>query len=91
MDAQQHWSWKARSIGEVLWPSFLAASFATMMFFAMVDPETLVLAMVVQFDLSRIGIYSSGFFFFWFVCMLSSLLTTWLIRTERKRADFPTN
>ena len=91
MDAQQHWSWQARSVGMVLWPSFLAAGFATMLFFAMIDPETLVLAMVVPLNLSRIGVYSGGFFFFWFICILSSLLTAWLIRTERKRADFPAN
>ena len=90
MDGQQHWSWRARSIGEVLWPSFLAASFATMVFFAMIDPDILVLAMVIHLDLSRVGLYSFGFFFFWLICALSSLLTTWLIRTERKRADFPT-
>jgi len=90
MNGQQHWSWRARSIAEVLWPSFLAASAATMVFFAMVDPETLLLALVVPVDLSHTGIYSAGFFFFWLVCTLSSLLTTWLIRTERKRADFPT-
>ena len=89
MDGQQHWSWKARNVGAVLWPSFLAAGFATMVFFAMIDPETLVLAMVVPLHLGRFGVYSFGFFFFWFICTLSSLLTTWLIRTERKRADFP--
>jgi hypothetical protein len=90
MDGHHHWDWKARSISDVLWPSFLAASFATMVFFAMIDPESLLLAMVVPVDLSRIGVYSIGFFFFWLICSLSSLLTTWLIRTERKRADFPT-
>jgi len=86
---QAHWDWKRRSIGEVLWPSFLAGAVATMMFFALVDPEALMLALVTPFEASLTAIYSIGFFFFWAICLLSSVLTTWLIRTERRVTEFP--
>ena len=38
---QLPWSRRAQAIAAVLWPSFLAAAFATMLFFAFVDPEAL--------------------------------------------------
>ena len=86
---QQHWDWRRRSIAEVLWPSFLAAAVATMVFFAMVDPIGLTHSLVFPAELSETAVYSFGFFFFWGVTLLSSALTTWLIRTERRKAEFP--
>lgn len=89
MSEQQHWDWRLRSVANVVWPSFLAAAFATMVFFAMFDPERLQLALVTPIEVALTTIYSIGFFFFWSICLLSSALTTWLIRTERRVADFP--
>ena len=86
---QEHWGWRRRSIAEVLWPSFLAAAVGTMVFFAWIDPDLLVMAAERQTDWSHTAIYSVGFFFFWALTALASGLTTWLIRTERRKADFP--
>lgn len=61
----------------ILWPSFLAACAGELLFFALVDPDELVLVWRV-ISLSRTAIYSIGFFFFWSVAALSSGLT-WLL------------
>ena len=87
---QAHWGWRGRSIAEVLWPSFLVAAMATMIFFALFDPEGLLLALEYPLETSRTTVYSLGFFLFWALTALSSALTTWLIRTERRRNQFPT-
>ncbi len=89
MASPRHWDWRRRSIAEVVWPSFLAAALATLLFFALIDPLPLSLALEIDFDGSPMTVYSIGFFFFWAISALSSLLTAWLIRTERRRADFP--
>ncbi|MDJ0654201.1 MAG: hypothetical protein QNJ40_08615 [Xanthomonadales bacterium] len=86
---QEHWGWRRRSIAEVLWPSFLAAAVGTMVFFALIDPDLLLMAAERQADWSQTAIYSVGFFSFWALTALSSGLTTWLIRTERRKAEFP--
>ena len=85
----EHWNWRQRSIAEIVWPSFLAACVATLVCFANVDPARLLDALVFPLQLSNTAVYSIGFFFFWAVCALASGLTTWLIRTERRRAQFP--
>ena len=61
----------------ILWPSFLAACIGEMLFFALFDPDELVLFWRV-IPLSRTAIYSIGFFFFWFFAALSSGMT-WLL------------
>ncbi len=68
----------------VLWPSFLAACAASLLFFAAVDPALLrdagphLLA-----GLDREAGYALGFIFFWGVGALASALSVYLIRTER--------
>lgn len=84
-----HWNWRQRSVAEIVWPSFLAASAATLIVFANVDPLRLLDALVVPVELSATAVYSLGFFFFWATAAAASGLTTWLIRTERRRAQFP--
>ncbi len=85
----QHWNQRRRDIAGVLWPSFLVAAVATMVFFALVDPDGLVLAAEQPGDWSVQSVYTAGFFFFWAIALISSLITTWLIRTERRIADYP--
>ena len=59
---RQHWV----AIALVLWPSFLAASVASLLFFAAVDPQLLRDAGPRIFDnLNRDAGYALGFFFFW--------------------------
>ena len=84
-----HWNHRQRSIADILWPSFLAACFATMLFFALFDPEALQYALPHDFTVSHVAIYTIGFFFFWLVGAIASTITTWLIRTERRKAEFP--
>lgn len=65
----------------VLWPSFLAACLGEMLFFAMFDPEELVMSWQTP-QPSRIAVYSVGFFFFWFLATLSGAMTFLLGRSS---------
>jgi len=66
--------------GAILWPSFLWAAVATMVFFALVDPVELHEISFPSWNLSRIAGYSIGFFMFWAVTAASSFLTWVLLR-----------
>ena len=60
----------------VLWPSFLAAALAEACFFALFDPSELG-----RVDgLGPMSIYGIGFFLFWTLCALASMLTCCLAR-----------
>jgi hypothetical protein len=66
----------------VLWPSFLAACAASLLFFAAVDPALLRDAGPRTFaGLDREGGYAVGFLFFWAVGAIASTLSVYLIRT----------
>ena len=58
----------------VLWPSFLAAAMAEGCFFSLFAPDALVLPV-----LPPMAVYSVGFFFFWSLCALASMLTYYLV------------
>ena len=69
-----------------LWPSFLAASVATMFFFAFFDPSLFGEGATPPNWLTRrMAGYAFGFFFFWAICTLSSALTLYLVRTARSQ------
>ena len=58
----------------VLWPAFLTAGVATVLFFTAFDP--VVLLQETRFaDVSRLGAYSVGFFLFWLLTTTSCALT----------------
>jgi hypothetical protein len=79
-------------VGLVLWPSFLAACAASLLFFAAVDPALLRDAGPRLFaDLEREAGYALGFLFFWLIGAIASALSVYLIRTERagRRAAGP--
>jgi hypothetical protein len=68
----------------VLWPSFLAACGASLLFFAAVDPALLRDAGPRLFaGLEREAGYALGFLFFWGVGAVASALSVYLIRTAR--------
>lgn len=78
-------------ISAVLWPSFLFAGVATVVFFALIDP-------LVLFDcqgappLSRTGAYSLGFFLFWLLAAAASASTAYFLGTwvpPRKHIEEP--
>lgn len=56
----------------VLWPSFLAAAIAEGCFFSLFEPDALL-------ALPPMAVYSIGFFFFWSLCALASMLTFYLV------------
>jgi hypothetical protein len=58
----------------VAWCSFMTASVATVLCFALIDPAPLA-------NLSRTAAYSLGFLFFWVVCALCGALTAWMLHT----------
>ena len=77
------WSRNAQAVATVVWISFLAASVATMLFFALFDPVELFATVGLEID-SQSG-YALGFFFFWFMSAGCSAVTAWLVRTAPKR------
>ena len=83
----------AQAVAAVLWPSFLAACLATMVFFAYVDPELLGHATSPVLEVSRMTGYGIGFFFFWLIALISSAISVYLLRTaheppERRQDPF---
>ncbi len=79
------WSRNAQAVATVVWISFLAASVATMLFFALFDPVELFAT--VGLDLGSQSGYALGFFFFWFISAGCSAVTAWLVRTAPKRSQ----
>jgi len=72
-------------LGPILWPAFLVACLATMLFFAVFDPLLLLHdAPLPSWITDRPGGYSLGFFFFWVITTLAAGLTAWLIATQRQ-------
>jgi hypothetical protein len=89
-DAPRPWSQLRQDIGVIVWCGFLAACFATMLFFAIFDPVHLMRDDATPAWLAdrRTG-YALGFFFFWFVTTISATLTAWLIDTRSNSAAQP--
>ncbi len=59
----------------VLWPSFLCAGAAAALFFTAFDP----LYMFIEYDVSRLGAYTVGFFLLWALTALSSAATLYFL------------
>jgi hypothetical protein len=64
----------------VLWPSFLTAGVATILFFAAFDPLDLIGSAGAAVGDLRLGVYTVGFFLFWLLTAASSLLTCYFQR-----------
>jgi hypothetical protein len=73
----------AQRVGWVLWPSFLAACAAELLFFSLFDPSQLVL-LGRPFEADRRLLYTLGFFGFWAIGAVSSALTLFLARSARE-------
>ncbi len=63
----------------VLWPSFLVAGLATVLFFVAFDPLDLA-HLLGRSEASRIGVYTIGFFLFWLLTAGACLLTCYFQR-----------
>lgn len=70
-----------RRVISVLWPTFLVAGMAEMIFFSLFDPIEMHF-LGEEHELSRSAAYTVGFFAFWILGIVSSLLTLWLHRTN---------
>lgn len=64
---------------QVLWPSFLVAGVAEVLFFTVINPQELYF-FGERVEFSLVATYSIGFFAFWMICAASSLLTIFLQR-----------
>ncbi len=82
-----HWNRRQRDIATVAWVSFLMAAIASAVFFAMVDPEILDGATSPGWRISRYAGYAIGFFMFWMLTIATSILSIFLVRTERRAQD----
>lgn len=64
----------------VLWPSFLVAGVAEIIFFTLINPQELyLLGQPVHF--SVLATYSIGFFAFWLLCASASLVTLYFAQS----------
>ena len=64
----------------ILWPAFLVAAVADGIVFSLFDPQEMNV-FGAQVELSRIGVYTIGFFLFWAFGAASSALTCLLQRS----------
>ncbi len=60
----------------VLWPSFIIAGIATILFFTAFDPSVVF----VDYDISRIGCLQLGFFLFWLFGAITAIATCFFLR-----------
>jgi hypothetical protein len=67
----------------ILWPSFIVGGIGEVVFFTVFDPRELYLFGDVT-QLSRMTVYSIGFFLCWAFAAASSALTVFLARTARE-------
>lgn len=67
----------------VLWPSFIVGGLGEVVFFTVFDPRELYL-FGEQTHLSRLAVYSIGFFLCWAFAAASSAFTVFLVRTAKE-------
>jgi len=68
----------------VLWPSFLTAGAATILFFAYFDPQLLMHASGYG-EISRMAGYTIGFFLFWLLTSITCVMTCYFQRPCAKK------
>ena len=62
-----------------------------MLFFAVFDPADLAEAIEPGATIGMTEGYAIGFFFFWFICAVSSAVTAFLVRTAPRRSQRDTD
>lgn len=67
----------------ILWPSFIVGGIGEVVFFTVFDPRELYLFGEAT-SLSRLAVYSIGFFLCWAFAAASSALTVFLARTVKE-------
>jgi len=79
------WSRRQRDWGVAVWISFLAACGGTFVMFALLDPERLAEAWVLDWETGVRLVYGLGFAFCFAVAFAASWLTEYMIRTGPRR------
>jgi hypothetical protein len=90
IDTIDHWSRRRQQLGVIVWSSFLAACFASLLFFAFIDPAQIVEESSPRWWLpNAMTGYAVGFMFFWIVCAVAAMLTSYLLETapSHSRSD----
>ena len=67
----------------ILWPSFIVGGIGEVLFFTVFDPQELYLFGEPS-TLSRMGVYTIGFFLCWAFAASSSAFTCYLQRSARE-------
>src|SRR5215831_18305522 len=87
-DDPSNWSHRRQELSVVAWVSFLTASVATMVFFAVFDPLLLADDDNPPFWLAnRMTGYALGFFFFWIVSFGAAFITAHLLDTPPPKKE----
>ena len=60
----------------ILWPSFITAGIATVLFTVAFDPAELFF----DYDISRLGIYTISFFLFWLFGAITAMSTCYFLK-----------
>lgn len=79
MDEAKQETPKIQKVIAVLWPSFLTAGVATILFFTAFDPQ-LIMSVSGYGEITRLGGYTVGFFLFWILTSSACLLTCYFQR-----------
>ncbi|MBL8473609.1 MAG: hypothetical protein KF778_07950 [Rhodocyclaceae bacterium] len=77
-----------KRIINILWPSFIVAGLAEIVFFTIIDPQELYLLGKPVYW-SREATYSLGFFAFWLLCATSSACTCFFQRRAAEINHMP--
>ena len=72
-----------RKVMWILWPSFVVAGMAEVVFFTVIDPQHLYL-LGREVELGRMATYSIGFLLFWALAAGSSAFTCFLQRSAEE-------
>ena len=60
----------------VLWPAFITAGIATVLFTSAFDPAEIF----IDYDISRMGMYTIGFFLFWSFGAITAASTCYFLK-----------
>ncbi len=60
----------------ILWPSFITAGIATVLFTTMLDPALIF----IDYDISRLGSYTISFFLFWSFGAMTAASTCYFLK-----------
>jgi len=60
----------------ILWPSFITAGIATVLFTTAFDPAVIF----IDYDISRIGLYTICFFLFWLFGAITATATCYFLK-----------